>query len=98
MAIIKKNHFLTGFISGLLAPFIGFYIYYLISFRYMSLQSYVSRLVELGLEAGVLSLSLIANLIVFFYFIKGKADSSARGVIGATFLYGMLIVIIKYTR
>jgi len=54
--------------------------------------------VELGLEAGVLSLSLIANLIVFFYFIKGKADSSARGVIGATFLYGMLIVIIKYTR
>ena len=96
--MINKNHFLTGFVSGLLAPLIGFYIYYLISFRYMSFQSYVSRLTEFGLEGGVISLSLIANLIVFFYFIKIKADGSARGVIGATFLYGLLIIILKYLR
>ena len=96
--MIRKDHFLTGFLIGLIAPFIGFYIYYLISFRYMSLQMYISQLTEFGLEAGVLSLSLIANLIVFFYFIKGKADLSARGVIGATFLYGLLIVCLKYLR
>lgn len=94
--MIRKDHFLTGFVSGLLAPFIGFYIYYLISFRYMGFQSYITRLTELGIEAGVLSLSLIANLIVFFYFIQRKADRSARGVIGATFLYGLLIIILKY--
>ena len=94
--MIRKDHFLTGFISGLIAPVIGFYIYYLISFRYMGLQSYISRLLELGLEAGVISLSLIANLVVFFYFIRIKADASARGVIGATFLYGMVIVCLKY--
>ena len=93
-----KDHFLTGFISGLIAPVFGFWIYYLISFRYMSFQSYVTRLTELGLEAGVISLSLIANLIVFFYFIRTKTDRSARGVIGATFLYGLLIVILKYAR
>ena len=96
--MIKKNHFLTGFISGLLAPLLGFCIYYLISFRYMGFRSYVSRLTEFGLVSGVISLSLIANLVVFFYFIKVKADSSARGVIGATFLYGLLIVILKYAR
>ncbi len=96
--MIRKDHFLTGFISGLLAPFIGFYIYYLISFRYMSLQMYVSRLTEFGLEAGVISLSLIANLIVFFYFIKIKADVSARGVIGATFAYGIVVICLKYLR
>jgi hypothetical protein len=94
--MIRKDHFLTGFISGLIAPLIGFYIYYLISFRYMGFQSYVARLTELGLEAGVISLSLIANLVVFFYFIRIKADGSARGVIGATFTYGMLIVCLKY--
>lgn len=96
--MIRKDHFLTGFISGIIAPFIGFYIYYLISFRYMDFRLYISRLTELGLEGGVISLSLIANLIVFFYFIRGKADRSARGVIGATFLYALVIVIIKYTR
>jgi hypothetical protein len=96
--MIRKNHFLTGFISGLLAPLIGFYIYYLISFRYMGFRSYISRLTEFGLASGVISLSLIANLIVFFYFIRAKTDRSAQGVIGATFLYGMLIVILKYAR
>ena len=96
--MIKKNHFLTGFTSGLLAPIIGFYIYYLIGFRYMSLHSYVDRLLYFGMEAGVISLSLIVNLIVFFYFIRAKADSSAQGVIGATFMYGLLIVILKYIR
>ena len=96
--MIRKDHFLTGFISGLLAPFLGFYIYYLISFHYMGFWSYISRLTELGLEGGVISLSLIANLIVFFYFIRAKADRSARGVIGVTFLYGLLIVILKYAR
>ena len=94
--MIKKNHFLTGFISGLLAPFIGFYVYYLISFHYMSFQAYRERLTELGLAGGVISLSLIANLIVFFYFIQRKTDRSAQGVIGATFLYGLLIIILKY--
>jgi len=94
--MVRKNYFLTGFVSGLLAPLIGFYIYYLISFRYMSLRLYISRLTELGLAGGVISLSLIANLIVFFYFIKSKADLSARGVIAATFAYGMLIVFLKY--
>ena len=96
--MIKKNHFLTGFISGLMAPVIGFFIYYLISFHYMDFISYVSRITELGLLAGIISLSLIANLIVFFYFIKVKADRSAQGVIGATFMYGLLIVILKYTH
>jgi hypothetical protein len=95
--MIRKDHFLTGFISGLFAPFIGFCIYYLISFHQMSFRSYVSRLTELGLVSGVISLSLIANLVVFFYFIRIKADNSARGVIGATFLYGLFIVILKYT-
>jgi hypothetical protein len=94
--MIRKDHFLTGFISGLIAPLIGFYIYYLISFRYMALGSYISRITELGLASGVISLSLIANLVVFFYFIRKKTDRSARGVIGATFVYGLLIVILKY--
>jgi hypothetical protein len=96
--MIRKDHFLTGFISGLLAPFIGFYIYYLISYRYMGFRSYISMITEFGLETIVISLSLIANLAVFFYFIKVKADSSARGIIGATFLYGLLIIILKYAR
>ncbi|MBK5284998.1 MAG: hypothetical protein JJE25_06315 [Bacteroidia bacterium] len=96
--MIKKDSRLIGFISGLLAPFIGLYIYYLISFHYMSLRSFVNRITELQLLAGVMSLSLIANLVLFFFFLRTKADRSAYGVIGATFLYGLVIVYLKVVR
>jgi hypothetical protein len=94
--MLKKDSKLTGFITGLIAPFIGLYVYYLVSFRYMGLRSFISRITELGLFPGVISLSLIANLVLFFWFIRIKADSSSFGVIGATFIYGMLIVYLKF--
>ena len=96
--MIKKDSRLTGFISGLLAPFVGLYIYYLISFHYMSLRSFVNRITELQLLAGVISLSLLANLVLFFFFLRAKADRSAYGVIGATFIYGMIIVYLKFLK
>jgi len=96
--MITRDSRLTGFITGLLAPFIGLYIYYLISFHYMSLRSFINRITELQLLAGVMSLSLIANLVLFFFFLRTKADRSAYGVIGATFLYGLIIVYLKVVR
>ena len=96
--MIKKDSRLTGLISGLLAPFVGLYIYYLISFHYMSLRSFINRITELQLLSGVISLSLIANLVLFFFFLRTRADRSAYGVIGATFLYGLIIVYLKVVR
>ena len=96
--MFHKDSKLTGFISGLVAPFIGLYVYYLLSFRYMSLRSFIMRITELGLLSGVISLSLIANLVLFFWFIRIKADNSSYGVIGATFIYGLIIVYLKFVR
>ena len=94
----QKNSKLTGFICGLIAPFAGLYVYYLLSFRYMGLRSFIARISEFGLLPGVISLSLIANLVLFFWFLRIKADNSAYGVIGATFLYGLIIVYLKFLR
>ena len=96
--LIKKDSKLTGLFSGLIAPFIGFYFYYLLSFRYMSFRAYVDRIMEFGLLSGVISLSIIANLVLFFWFLRIKADNSAYGVIGATFLYGLVIVYLKFLK
>ena len=96
--MFRKDSKITGFISGLLAPLLGLYVYYLISFRYMSLRSFIARITEFGLLSGVISLSLIANLVLFFWFIRIKADNSSYGVIGATFLYGMVIIYLKFLK
>ena len=96
--MLRKDSMLTGFLFGLFSPFIGLYVYYLISFHYMTLRSFIYRITELGLLSGVISLSLFANLAAFFIFIRAKADRSAYGVIGATFIYGLIIVYLKFLR
>lgn len=96
--MFRKDSKATGFISGLLAPFLGLYVYYLISFHYMSMRSFITRITELGLLPGVISLSLIANLVLFFWFIRIKTDQSSYGVIGATFIYGLVIIYLKFLR
>ena len=48
--------------------------------------------------AGVISISLIINLPVFFLNIWSHRYETARGVILATFLYGAFIVYLKLIR
>ena len=96
--MIKVNTKLTGFVSGLVTPVAGFFVYYLLSFRYMSLPAFIGRITEFGLLPGVISLSLIANLILFFWFLRIKADNASFGVIGATFIYGIVILYLKFLR
>jgi len=45
---------------------------------------------------GLISIGLVGNLGAFFLFYRFKLDVSARGVIMATFLYGLVIVILKF--
>jgi hypothetical protein len=44
---------------------------------------------------SVLSLGVILNLVLFFYFYKVETDKSAQGVIGASFVYAFIVVYVK---
>jgi hypothetical protein len=46
--------------------------------------------------SGLISIGLLGNLAAFFAFYKMKLDVSARGVILATFLYGAIIIYLKF--
>jgi hypothetical protein len=94
--MFKSNHFLTGFISGLLAPFVGFYLFYLAQFRAVGLEGYYNQLLENNKLAAAISLSLVANLALFFVFDRFGYLFAQRGVIAATFLYGFFIVYLKF--
>lgn len=75
----------------------GAYIYYLLQFSNMSLEEYLRGIVYSGSLAAVISLSCIFNLIVFFLFLRINLNLSARGVILATFVYVLAVVLIKFT-
>ena len=92
---MKKDAFITGFLPGLILPLIGFYIYFQLFFEYMGLASFIQHLQRINMIVSVLSLGVILNLVIFFFFYQKELDRSARGVIAATFVYAGLVVYYK---
>lgn len=93
------DRFSTGFILGLLAPVVGFLLYGLIyttAIRpWLDLRFFVQDMFIGTAEyrAPILSLSLIADAFLFFWFDRGARYRSMRGVIGAMLVYAVAIVI-----
>lgn len=93
--MINKDSFLVGFIPGLIAPFLGSIIFYFLFFNYMQLDNFIKHIISSGTWISVLSLGAILNLGLFIFFYRRQSDRSARGVLGATFIYAFVVVYFK---
>ncbi len=95
---LKKDNFWMGFIMGLIAPFLGF-----IFFKYRNLTplSYLEALQYIFVEPGhriltaAMSVSLLANAIIFTLYVNAKIDKTAKGIFAATCIYGIVILCFK---
>ena len=92
-----KNNAWIGFLSGLVAPLITFSIYVKIKFPREDFLSVVNDILQLGVLSPIISLTVFVNLLVFFIFIWSNADRAAKGVLGATFIYAFMVVLLKFT-
>ncbi len=100
------NTFLFGLLTGLVFQIIAFCVILilnksLIGYTERSAFDFFSYLMDY--EEGksqiipkLLSLSAIADLLLFFIFIWTERLKSARGVIAATLALGVVIVILKF--
>lgn len=96
--ILKKDNFIFGFIMGMIAPFVGFAV-----FKYTKLQSlnYWEALQFLFVQPGhklltvAISLSLMANAILFTIYINARIDNTAKGIFVATLIYAVTALSIK---
>ncbi len=93
---MKKDSRFTGILTGLIAPIIGMLIFWMAAFGIDGLMDITVLLNQTDKLSALISLGLIANLGCFFLFYKMKLDESARGVILATFVYGFVILILKF--
>jgi len=91
-----------GLITGLLVPFLGFVIYatmYVTGIRpHLTFPYFVNDLF-LGTrtyQSPVLSISLIANLPLFFWYDRKDMPLAMRGVIFASFIYAAIIVVLWF--
>ena len=91
---INFNTQRIGIISGLLIPVIiivGFFIYKSPD----NISAFFDEIIRVGIISELVSLCVIPNLLLFFIFMWTNRLQSGRGVIGATFIYVIVVLILK---
>lgn len=94
---MKRNIPILGFAIGVLMPFLGLIIMYFLKARGLGFGEFLSELIRRPKEAAtVLSLCLLAEIIPFIYYTNKRLDLTARGILIATILYAVFIVLLKF--
>ena len=89
-----------GINAGAITPLIAFGIYYLLYNMTISekvtLDEFIDMMMVFSALPAVISIALIGNLAVFSICIWINLNKTARGVLLMTFIYGALIVVLKF--
>lgn len=90
-----KKEIAIGFLTALVATSFGCFIF-IEFFSQFDFDRSLELIIEGNLEAKVLILGAVANLFVFFIFLKKKQIYRARGVLMATFVIAFLVLIFTF--
>jgi hypothetical protein len=94
---MRRNNAIFGCIIGLVLPLLGMVIVYLILFKGFTFDLYLSRIFSDGrIAAKVITLSILTNVVPFIFYTNRKLDLTGRGLLVATMLYAVLIVLLKF--
>ncbi len=85
-----------GFFIGLIAPCGAFVLFYLIKYRYMSVDRYIEFMKIGDIYTPIISLCVLVNLGIFYLFLNKEKFNGAKGVIASTFVWAALIVYLKF--
>ncbi|MEO6812544.1 MAG: hypothetical protein ABI172_01340 [Ginsengibacter sp.] len=95
--IFKKDNFIFGLALGFIAPLIGFLIYKLIKFKGLTLDEMFQWMkMNPNLITVSISVSLMANAILFTIYINGHRDKTAKGIFVLTMIYAVIAMAFKY--
>ena len=90
-----KLDLIKGILLGIIAPIIAC-IVYVVFINEETLENFINNFVTDRNLPAIISLSLLINLALFFLKLKFNKDEQSRGILFSTFLYGVVIVILKF--
>lgn len=97
MMLFKKDNFIFGLALGLIAPIVGFMIFKLYKFQGLTLAEMLQWMkFNPNLITVSISVSLMANAILFTIYINGHRDKTAKGIFVLTVIYAIVAMIFKY--
>ena len=95
--LFKKDNFIFGLALGLIAPLIGFMLFKLYKFRGLTLAEMLQWMkLNPNLITVSISVSLMANAILFTIYINGHRDKTAKGIFVLTVIYAIIAMMFKY--
>jgi len=97
--MLKRDSLRLGIVLGFLTPILGMFIYYLVQFRMFTIREFLQVMFsQKALLTGIVSISLIANAVVFTYYINTRKDRTSRGIFIATCIYAVSALLYKLIR
>ena len=95
--IFRKDNFAFGLVLGFLAPLLGFIIYKYVKFKSLSVSEMFQWLkLNPNLITVAVSLSLLANAVLFTIYINAHKDKTARGIFAFTCIYAIGSLLFKF--
>ncbi len=93
----KCNKLYIGLLIGIVLPLITSYLIFYFRFGdTLSIQEFIDGLIKVHSFTKLLSVSVIPNLIFFTIAIKLERLLAARGIVTATVLYAVAIIILRF--
>ena len=95
--IFKKDILIFGLALGFIAPMIGFLLYKLVKFKGLTLEEMFQWMkLNPNLISVSISVSLMANAILFTIYINGHRDKTAKGIFIITIIYAIAAMVFKF--
>ena len=96
--MLKRDNFKMGIVLGFIAQVIGLFCYYYLKFYpTYSLKDFFTVLaIQKSLISGIVSVSLIANAVIFTLYINTRRDLTAKGIFASTCIYAIAAIVVKY--
>jgi hypothetical protein len=91
-----KDSLILGLLLGLLIPVLGVLSFYYSKFTNVELQYFLEVATKHKVLSPMLSLCAVLNLGTFYLFLNKNLYLTARGIILATIIYGVTIVLLKF--
>ncbi len=91
-----RKQLLAGICIGIVLPVLGAMLYTML-FSDLSLKSSFETLYEQKRIGSVITLGALPSLLVFFICMRKKKDLIARGILLGTFMWAIVMVVIKFS-
>ena len=92
----RWNKFWIGLALGVVLPLVAFFLVYLFGYSKTPFGEFLEYALAMKALAKIFSLCAIPNLAIFYLFLNKEYWYATRGVISATLLCTLGVVVIKF--